>query len=172
MIICKLKIKIYSEGHEEAKESRNKAKVKSIKQYTQNKGNEPQMKIYGVWPSKLQLTNYDLKKIEFLVYVDKNIEVSWKSVKRNWEDSWDAKKTVLINYEDKEFNQLYSAIDNKLKLIDWAKIKYAESYKKEVDKVKHNTVNLIKNFIIQLADKESEELNKLVYIQDYSLRRY
>ena len=42
------------EGHEEAKESRNKAKVKSIKQYTQNKGNEPQMKISGVWPSKLQ----------------------------------------------------------------------------------------------------------------------
>ena len=156
------------EDHEEAKESRNKAKVKSIKQYTQNKGNEPQVKIYGVWPSKLQLTNYDLKKIEFLVYVDKNIKVSWKSVKRNWEDSWDAKKTVLINYEDKEFNQLYSAIDNKLKLIDWAKIKYAESYKKEVDKVKHNTVNLIKNFIIQLVDKETEELNKLVYIQDYS----
>ena len=127
------------------------------------------MKISGFWLSKLQLTNYDLKKIEFLVYVNKNIEVSWKSVIRNWEDSWDAKKTVLINYEDKKFNQLYSAIDNKSKLIDWAKIKYAESYKKEVDKVKHNTVNLIKNFIIQLADKESEELNKLVYIQDYSL---
>ena len=126
------------------------------------------MKISGVWPSKLQLTNYDLQKIEFLVYVDKNIEVSWKSVKRNWEDRWDAKKTVLLNYEDKEFNQLYSAIDNKSKLIDWAKIKYKESYKKEVDKVKHNTVNLIKNFIIQLADKETEELNKLVYIQDYS----
>ena len=156
------------EGHEETKESRNKAKVKSIKQYTQNNENEPQMKISGVWPSELQLTNYDLKKIEFLVYFDKNIEVSWKSVKRNWEDSWDAKKTVIINYEDKEFNQLYSAIDNKSKLIDWSKIKYAESYKKEVDKVKHNTVNLIKNFIIQLVDKETEELNKLVYIQNYS----
>ena len=39
---------------------------------------------------------------------------------------------------------------------------------KEVDKFKHNTVNLIKKFIIQLADKETEELNKLVYIQDYS----
>ena len=49
-----------------------------------------------------------------------------------------------------------------MKLIDWAKIKYAESYKKEVDKVKHNTVNLIKKFIFQLADKETEELNKLV----------
>ena len=45
------------------------------------------MKISGVWPSELQLTNYDLKKFEFLVYVDKNIEVSWKSVKRNLEDS-------------------------------------------------------------------------------------
>ena len=156
------------EGHEETKESRNKAKVKSIKQYTQNNENEPQMKISGVWPSELQLTNYDLKKFEFLVYVDKNIEVSWKSVKRNLEDSWDAKKTVIINYEDKEFNQLYSAIDNKSKLIDWSKIKYAESYKKEVDKVKHNTVNLIKIFIIQLVDKETEELNKLVYIQNYS----
>ena len=40
------------------------------------------MKISGVWPSKLQLTNYDLQKIEFLVSVDKNIEVSWKLVKK------------------------------------------------------------------------------------------
>ena len=46
--------------------------------------------------------------------------------------------------------------------------KYAESYKNEVDKVKHNTVILINKFIIQLADKETEELHKLVYIQDYS----
>ena len=50
------------------------------------------MKISGVWPSKLQLTGYDFQKIEFLVYVDKNIEVSWKLVKRNWEDSLDANK--------------------------------------------------------------------------------
>ena len=60
------------------------------------------MEIFGVWSSKLQLTNYDLQKIEFLVYVDKNIEVLWTSVKRNWEDNWDEKKTILINYEDKE----------------------------------------------------------------------
>ena len=85
-IIFRLKIKIYSKGDQEAKESRNKTKVKSIKQYTK-KGNEPQMKITGVWPSKLQLTNYDLQKIEFLVNADKNIEISWKSVKRNWSAS-------------------------------------------------------------------------------------
>ena len=36
------------EGHEEAKESINKAKVKSINQYTENKGNKPQMKISGI----------------------------------------------------------------------------------------------------------------------------
>ena len=72
-----------------------------MKQYMQIKGNEPQMKVSGVWLSTLKLTDYDLQKIEFKVYVDKNIEVSWKSVKRNWEDSWDKKKTVLINMKIK-----------------------------------------------------------------------
>ena len=78
------------------------------------------------------------------------------------------KNIVNIYHQDADFDLVFSSIQNKSKLIDWRKQKYANLFKKEVDKVKNYTESMLKSLVYELQNEVKNKGQNFNFIKDYS----